>query len=985
MRGSLGSCAVLRATCALAVLAAGGVAGCGGSGETAGPPRHRIVDPGDGPENDAPLFPLRVGLRRVLPGNPTTRRNGDASDWAVAFESVVTGRVEKWGKTLWRYQATEGVRYFSETAEGVFWDGSTAVGRLPRPILIVPAVVRDGMEWEVWQDGDEPSGVYRVASVAMEDTLLGRTRVWAIEQTTYPAGDWSETQTIWYAEGLGPVRQDTTSYEGHYRIAVTPLEDVAVPAEPPDLSLEPLNGGAPVVEDLAAEDVGATLAADGSGWTFRLGGHRTLEQSDAFGRPVVTARGAVTCASWDGSSFAVTGHGIADTTTPTFVGWEGEPCIHPVAQVPDDGSPAGPDLDPQGRMALYVSPTTPPRYDSAGTYLDAAGEPAWLKAGWEARYVDSDALAAQGAATLAPWPYLNALRRAVIEQATPSAELPFAIATGDLLLSSAIRGPVIERLRLAATVAGERFGATLDATAREHWMVAQDGLLHRIRFEGEALKVEAMGRLPIPEGEEVAGSVAVGGDLITFTTSGEHVPMDPYSDDPYSGDVRAWRTPRPSLPAGAPVRDPTQTAARSLWVTASGLDLVVCWPPGSGEAVLEGWTLGGHPATAVSGADDGSCIVVVRDKTQPVALDRENLFAAEGTVPDLGRVAIGHARAMAAESAPPVPAGVVAALAPAGATTNDVSFDPGLHPVAAPLRPSPLATARPPLWADPDGHGLWSRYPSPLPLHECPSPWSDCVDLWMVGPHPVRHVLPSNPDATHADIWGFVRGGGIWGVNRFDADPDWPYYYALLPDGTQFPVLAMVDYSRRRLIGVQSDRAAWTTDDACIPEDGMTCDRVRWAPDGTSRVVGRIAPEHLVRRNRWFPGADGWYAFGDGTGSYIPYEDGDARAVDFSALGGTELAIGYSAAFSSDGMVFSADGRLYAPAFAAGDARPRWLVGFDEERIVPIEIPIPLGSDSLPLPVNLDAGFVIDRDVIVLNGTGGWPYHTWRFPRPAEP
>lgn len=107
------------------------LAGCGGDDPT----WFTITDSGEGAANSQPLWPLSVGYR--------------------AGQRVVDGMVDSRLGPLYRlagYAELTAELYLVD-ARGVFYAGSVDEGLRAAPILKVPAVVRSGMKWTVYTDG----------------------------------------------------------------------------------------------------------------------------------------------------------------------------------------------------------------------------------------------------------------------------------------------------------------------------------------------------------------------------------------------------------------------------------------------------------------------------------------------------------------------------------------------------------------------------------------------------------------------------------------------------------------------------------------------------------------------------------------------------------------------------------------------------------------------------------------------------------------
>ena len=124
-------------------------------------PTIEFVSQGSGEENAKPLWPLEVGYRSPSPG-------------------VVDGVAESpYGKgVLYRAGAPDGLdaQLYVKTDDGVYFAGSLDVGRLERPILLVPSRVKVGMKWVSHGSTRRPDTSAEVTSREMRTTSFGQAR-----------------------------------------------------------------------------------------------------------------------------------------------------------------------------------------------------------------------------------------------------------------------------------------------------------------------------------------------------------------------------------------------------------------------------------------------------------------------------------------------------------------------------------------------------------------------------------------------------------------------------------------------------------------------------------------------------------------------------------------------------------------------------------------------------------------------------------------
>lgn len=198
----LAACAAGRRRRAALVAAAFVAAGCGGGAESRSVGRGealvQMVDPGEGFTNEAPLWPLALGHRRVLAstsGDETTVTPHTGELWVTESWPLEGG-----GRGMVLRTRSQDTTWFelALTADGLYAVGSARGGRLHRPLLVLPAEVRVGMTWRSWAhpaDADrldlfpaelvDDSGgfefrVLRVTEDTAASTPRGRARVWEI-------------------------------------------------------------------------------------------------------------------------------------------------------------------------------------------------------------------------------------------------------------------------------------------------------------------------------------------------------------------------------------------------------------------------------------------------------------------------------------------------------------------------------------------------------------------------------------------------------------------------------------------------------------------------------------------------------------------------------------------------------------------------------------------------------------------------------------
>ncbi|MEZ4267899.1 MAG: hypothetical protein R3F39_16110 [Myxococcota bacterium] len=191
-----------RARAALLVAAASVAGGCGGGAETRAVGRGealvQVVDAGEGFTNQAPLWPLALGHRRVLAS--LSDEGASVSPHTGELWVTESWPLEGGGRGMVLRPSSRDSAWFelALTADGLYATGSASAGRLHRPLLVLPAEVRVGMTWRSWArpaDADrldldpaeliDDSGgfefrVLRVTEDAAASTPRGRARVWEI-------------------------------------------------------------------------------------------------------------------------------------------------------------------------------------------------------------------------------------------------------------------------------------------------------------------------------------------------------------------------------------------------------------------------------------------------------------------------------------------------------------------------------------------------------------------------------------------------------------------------------------------------------------------------------------------------------------------------------------------------------------------------------------------------------------------------------------
>lgn len=286
-------------------------AGCGGGVETRpvgrGEALVQVVDDGEGFTNDALLWPLALGHRRVEGGAH------QGSLWVTESWPLTGG-----GRGLIVRANTIGYGWseLAQTEDGLYAVASARAGRLHRPLLVIPATVRVGMTWRSWarpadaerldltpaelvdRSGGFEFRVMRVMEAPGAEAPYGRARVWDIAwkgplppDATF---DWilelngkprTPTRGVMrFVEGYGPSTQsylpDLSYLE--YNHAEAPGEDLlghpVVPepsvddASGPEVALKPVQSPERI-SGQAVHQVSVLDLEDGHGPWLRLDGN----------------------------------------------------------------------------------------------------------------------------------------------------------------------------------------------------------------------------------------------------------------------------------------------------------------------------------------------------------------------------------------------------------------------------------------------------------------------------------------------------------------------------------------------------------------------------------------------------------------------------------------------------------------------------------------------------------------------------------------
>jgi|GEM_PF-2259417 len=825
-------------------------------GDEVGGARTEIVDPGKGPENVEPLWPLVVGERREQ----------------HAGVVAVPDRTRKFGKTLYRFQGASTVRFYDKTDEGIFSAGSINLGALPRAVLLVPAKVKVGLKWRSYVTGDLPSITSVVKSAELKDTIFGKRLVWTIEQTDEVGGT---TYSTSFAEGRGPVEVD-----GDVALSsIVPLDPEPEFVTNERLALTPLNGGLPLFPNFWATQMSAIVDASGQA-TIRTGGIMTSYKNTGFGASWVLAPQTACASSSDGTtlqpggSWAATGDG-SKATSPACPDASGALFVDGVLQQIDVGAD-GSHTD--GHTGLHVmsngmTESFEVSLDQEGLTILGLGTNNQLY-GLKTRVYGGEIARSWAAAA-------GAFQRILIDSTAPSDDFGFAAMFGDRVVAGAVKGTSITPLELVAGVPGAHLSTKTTPSGREHYLVTADGVVDRLHIGTDGtVTLDRYAELDLPAQHELVGVIPFSDHLLVLALHGREEIQPGGFKEPILGDVLAFSAPLPSA-----VDDPGRAMLPHNAITTEFLDedLKVCWRKGAGAASTKGWTLGGEPVTAIVGGASGDCVVLLRAKS---ALPREvplgeGAYAVEGRIPGVGQVAIGiHTP----ENNPNLPYGApnqIAPLAGGGFTSVALRYGNAADVIGIPANPTYVTAATSGL-ADVAGNGLWwpnSGATRHICLHENPAfiltgPTTRCIDV------------PSTSFPV-----GIIGGGGaLW-----------------QPDLVTPPVLVKPDGTATTIVGLPTGavvRGGLADGTVCGTNGTAGARTLFCVREGVVTTGPIIDSQYGFLQGSWAPAGSVFYSLSANMPSRINPETMTVEALDRTAQPSSDGY--YRTHFSSDGQLFAA-------------------------------------------------------------------------------
>ncbi len=658
----------------LCLVVSSGTTGCAGGDE--GVAGGTLTSSGSGETSQEPLWPLRPGAswshrpQPVATGSPGGSFNygnlkgpyygamGDMT-YVASPPRRIEGRevtalhgVNPQGDhNLWRWpHQPDPLAWWSTGADGALFHGQLR-GALSTPVLFAPAKARVGMRWHAKSPGGDKLYDFEVVSRTVRDTPWGRRPVWRIRYTDYRnyvlnyyherVGD-SHPYTVDFVEGRGPLEFEPSLRSGQaYASVVVPLEDPMPDAKAP-------SGRDPVSYPWGKEPMGGGLSGmvpGGLSMTM-FPGEPDVLQGVLYGR-------AVTINLPFGSS------GDPSMTIPT------DGPAHTCLTLTRDGTApvgsSGSCLEAQGvafdangeAQMIGVSHVRGVRsHIPFGKFDCNDGDCAdWEYSGIYRALDDTLRILAgtQSLLTLGvrdtegfqgPFDHHG---RVLLESGsalrfpldTPAGLLVGAEESNHLTVALVPHDGTSVTTRFHETYLGGTYNVLTTADGQRIFRTSPDGRVEELMMTAEGVEVVHLAEVDLAKGELLGGAVAWGEDLLvvinqdfqgaTDADAGAQVPVPKFGNV-----VMGLVHPR----AGEPHRD---NPLYGLVWDQQGADEVVCWPPGHGAPDLEGWTLGGAPATLLP--LDDRCVLVVRDGSPGASYDLRN-HEIVGPIPGAGRTSM---------------------------------------------------------------------------------------------------------------------------------------------------------------------------------------------------------------------------------------------------------------------------------------------------------------------------------------------------------
>ncbi len=707
----------------LELAACGGGSG-GGNGNEADV-RVVFTRSGTGQVNAEPLWPMRPGLSYGS-GNGQCA----VTRWSSRFGTPwlleqCTNAGEIWeSDSDWNQGRHEA--FWSVEDEGLVLRASSAQEVRPVPLLIIPAQVRDGMEWEVRGDGGAVVLAGEVTGGDVRETQFGRHRVWRVRidlaaTETTDAFQWKRD----FVEGRGPL--DST-------FSVVPLEDQE-DAPLPRVAMAPTGQEIPALmagvrsfsalEDPAAGRMEVHLGL----WQpappteqngpdlIRIRPRRMAFSVDDAGHVESLLKDQVNAPYYlphvfdfgicqDSASTAFLADGSRARVPMTEWGLAIHGWLNPPKYIPG----TEPEVEPIFPGAFAGVYGTDPPGSAEGFEIEEGSlrgthpflgevDPLGFKAFWVLQQGPYDDRRGD---TYGYGPWTHALGGTDVQRvmaATPLREGAGmdVVMRLDTWMAHATLDDFWRLPGQTHNYAGFARDSSLDGpyvdevvavlrpdNSRDLYEVSEDGVVWRLEVEDGVLNRYLLAAVELPHGERAIGVVPMKDKTLQVWTEDGYArvwtvpvfgvgPVEMYVDD---ARLHTYRLEAPEPSGGEPVPD-----VLGLHAQASGRDVLLCLPAGRSLGDTP-WTLGGQPTRQVRQSD--RCLLLVRpwDVAGSAAVDgvsptlvptAADAWHLEGSIPGVGAVEL----AFAPGTPEPIPDDISSRHS-GGFNSQDVLAGPGL-------------------------------------------------------------------------------------------------------------------------------------------------------------------------------------------------------------------------------------------------------------------------------------------------------------------
>jgi hypothetical protein len=611
------------------LLTLGGACDCGSSGA---PGDFVVLDEGDGPANEEPLFFLADG--EVF----NSFVNFQATLTVGERDSLIRGPFDMDGHRIFRgIQSTNEAiptldeTFLSQDEDGVWLAGSVADGLLPSSVLLVPSTVRVGKRWRSTPGSSYSTYTFEVLDRYLAPGSMGEEIVvWEIAQFI----DDSDEPDFYryYAEGWGllAVSDQPSSFErvdSKARMVRLGADDELL--ELPDLELVPgsvheieLQPHGEVIADSQLDILRGIRSSDDKRTHLSFIGHIS-------GGPGSTAnRGGaslmLTYSAGDGSE-------AGDFNYAPFYVWP-DPLLDAWDPVGFDGRYSVAETYGNAlytEAGLFASTADRLLFENISGGINAGdrAEETLVAPGFDpdvqARIWESSGL--QGRILQGPAGHTGDIYYGLVDAFDQNGASQRWYST---LWSTAIHDLGLTKVHEEAHLVDvlPQPVSTLTSTEGDvHYAVSPSGVIERISFGPDGTRRDLLGRAQVPAGQTLRAAVELGDGYLALVTRSTS-----------SNEQFLW-----TAKAAAAVPEPE---SKAIFVTEEGLDARVCWGESSQKLDVEGWSLGGVPALSVLPLAN-HCALIVRDlAARPIPAEAERRpyihgwGVVEGPVPGVGLV-----------------------------------------------------------------------------------------------------------------------------------------------------------------------------------------------------------------------------------------------------------------------------------------------------------------------------------------------------------